>query len=469
MIYGDEKAMQAASQDQTAAVLAAYGAYTKAISDAGVKIASQRLRPTSTATTVRVQNGKTQVLNGPYAEVKEQLGGFYLIDAPDLDAAISWAARCPGASTARSKFARSGRCNRLNAANGTETHEMRDRHRRGLLPRILDRGSQLDAACGRVGDVGRSVVSGLPGRLRRANGEAERRGRSARVLSRRPARGALTPGRARRTSAAPDPAHATQNDAAHDKTARRPPAPAGLLPDGAPRRRRSRNRGPRGAGELRQAGGVSRGDVAQRAGGGGRARRRLRLGACRLADPGRALNPEGWLATAARRRLIDAARRRRSAEASSETLELIGAGLREAADADEGVPDRRLALMFACAHPAIEESVRAPLMLQTIFGLEAAAIASAFLVSPAAMGQRLSRAKAKIRLAGVPFKIPEREYLPERLGVALEAIYAAFRTAGRKRSRTIPADATWPRRRSGSAASSSPSFRTSPRRWGSWR
>ena len=82
--------------------------------------------------------------------------------------------------------------------------------------------------------------------------------------------------------------------------------------------------------------------------------------------------------------------------------------------------------MFACAHPAIEESIRAPLMLQTILGLDAAAIASAFLVSPAAMGQRLARAKAKIRLAGVPFKIPEREDLPERLGVALEAIYAAF-------------------------------------------
>jgi hypothetical protein len=97
MIHGDEKAMQGASQDQTAAMIAAYNAYTKAISDAGVKIASQRLRPTSTATTVRVQNGKTQVLNGPYAEVKEQLGGFYLIEAPDLDAAISWAARCPGA------------------------------------------------------------------------------------------------------------------------------------------------------------------------------------------------------------------------------------------------------------------------------------------------------------------------------------------------------------------------------------
>ncbi len=138
------------------------------------------------------------------------------------------------------------------------------------------------------------------------------------------------------------------------------------------------------------------------------------------------LNPEGWLAKAARRRLIDAARRRGAANRASEALELIDAELKEAADTHEAIPDRRLALMFACAHPAIEESVRAPLMLQTILGLDAAAIASAFLVSPSAMGQRLSRAKAKIRLAGVPFRIPEREDLPERLGVALEAIYAAF-------------------------------------------
>jgi RNA polymerase sigma-70 factor (ECF subfamily) len=138
------------------------------------------------------------------------------------------------------------------------------------------------------------------------------------------------------------------------------------------------------------------------------------------------MNPEGWLATAARRRLIDAARKRRSADAGADALALIDADLKEAAETAASIPDRRLALMFACAHPAIEESVRAPLMLQTILGLDAAAIASAFLVSPAAMGQRLTRAKAKIRLAGVPFRIPEREELAERLGVALEAIYAAF-------------------------------------------
>jgi hypothetical protein len=72
-------------------------AYTEAAKSAGVLVGSNRLRPTNTATTVRVADGKTQVLNGPYAETKEQLGGYYLIDVPDLDAALSWAARCPGA------------------------------------------------------------------------------------------------------------------------------------------------------------------------------------------------------------------------------------------------------------------------------------------------------------------------------------------------------------------------------------
>jgi hypothetical protein len=97
MIHADEKATQASSPEQTGARLAAYGAYMKAMADAGVSKGGQRLHPSSTATTVRVKNGKTQVLNGPYAEIKEQLGGYFLIDAPDLDAAISWAARCPGA------------------------------------------------------------------------------------------------------------------------------------------------------------------------------------------------------------------------------------------------------------------------------------------------------------------------------------------------------------------------------------
>jgi RNA polymerase sigma-70 factor (ECF subfamily) len=98
----------------------------------------------------------------------------------------------------------------------------------------------------------------------------------------------------------------------------------------------------------------------------------------------------------------------------------------EGANLDEPLPDRRLALMFACAHPGIEPGIRAPLMLQTVLGLDAAAIASAFLISPTTMGQRLSRAKAKIRQAGIPFRIPEAELWPERLEAVLEAIYAAF-------------------------------------------
>jgi len=136
-------------------------------------------------------------------------------------------------------------------------------------------------------------------------------------------------------------------------------------------------------------------------------------------------NPEGWLIVTARRRRIDAARRGRVADEASPTLRLAAEELQAAEDAGP-IPDRRLALMFVCAHPAIDEGVRAPLMLQTILGLDAAAIASAFLVSPAAMGQRLSRAKAKIRLAGASFRIPEREELPERLDAVLDAIYAAF-------------------------------------------
>jgi predicted RNA polymerase sigma factor len=135
-------------------------------------------------------------------------------------------------------------------------------------------------------------------------------------------------------------------------------------------------------------------------------------------------NPEAWLLTVARRKIIDAARRRRTAEAGAGQLQVLAEGLDTAADAD--IPDHRLALMFACAHPAIEAGIRAPLILQAVLGLDAAMIASAFLMSPAAMGQRLVRAKNKIRHAGIPLRIPEREELAGRLDTVLDAIYAAF-------------------------------------------
>jgi hypothetical protein len=99
MIYGSEAGMAAATQEQTSQMHAAYLAYTEALKSAGVIRGGERLKPTSEATSVRVKGGKTEVLDGPYADTKEQLGGFYMIDVPDLDAALSWAAKCPGAST----------------------------------------------------------------------------------------------------------------------------------------------------------------------------------------------------------------------------------------------------------------------------------------------------------------------------------------------------------------------------------
>jgi hypothetical protein len=98
LIYGDEAGRQNAPKEAMNQMFAAYGAYTQAMQKAGAYVAGAPLQPSSTATTVRVNGGQTKVLNGPYAETKEQLGGYYLIDVQDLDAALSWAAKCPGAS-----------------------------------------------------------------------------------------------------------------------------------------------------------------------------------------------------------------------------------------------------------------------------------------------------------------------------------------------------------------------------------
>ena len=140
-------------------------------------------------------------------------------------------------------------------------------------------------------------------------------------------------------------------------------------------------------------------------------------------------NPEAWLLTVARRKMIDLFRGQRRYEFAGDELEGITEGLGAAAIAAEipnQIPDQRLALMFVCAHPAIDAAIRAPLILQVILGLDAKAIASAFLMSPAAMGKRLVRAKEKIRQAGIPFRVPEREELPGRLDAVLDAVYAAF-------------------------------------------
>jgi hypothetical protein len=96
LLYANESGWDKMTQAEQQAGYAAYMSYTKALQEAGALKGSNRLRPISTATTVTATNGKSQVLDGPYADTKEQLGGYYLIDVPDLDAALSWAARCPG-------------------------------------------------------------------------------------------------------------------------------------------------------------------------------------------------------------------------------------------------------------------------------------------------------------------------------------------------------------------------------------
>jgi hypothetical protein len=97
LIYSDERANAALPREQMNEIVGAYMAYGEALRDAKVLVGSNRLRPTSTASSVRIADGQTKVLDGPFAETKEQLGGYYLIDVPDQDAALSWAARCPGA------------------------------------------------------------------------------------------------------------------------------------------------------------------------------------------------------------------------------------------------------------------------------------------------------------------------------------------------------------------------------------
>lgn len=134
------------------------------------------------------------------------------------------------------------------------------------------------------------------------------------------------------------------------------------------------------------------------------------------------LNPEGWLVTTARKRRKNEARAQAVRRAAEPDL------IRQfdAPDADGPVGDDRLRLMFVCAHPAIDPAARAPLILQTVLGIDAATIARAFLVEPAAMSQRLVRAKARIRDAGLRFAVPAPGEMPERLGAVLDAIYAAF-------------------------------------------
>jgi RNA polymerase sigma-70 factor (ECF subfamily) len=159
-------------------------------------------------------------------------------------------------------------------------------------------------------------------------------------------------------------------------------------------------------------------------------------------------NPEAWLLTAARHSLIDAIRHQQVVTAGEPTLQLLKESSTETTLSAQ-FPDERLKLLFVCAHPAIDPAMHTPLMLQTVLGLDAARIAQAFLIAPKTMGQRLFRAKTKIRSGGIPFEIPQERDLPERLDAVLEAIYAAFgigwddMAGADQRGRDLAEEALW--------------------------
>lgn len=134
--------------------------------------------------------------------------------------------------------------------------------------------------------------------------------------------------------------------------------------------------------------------------------------------------PEAWLLTVAKRHLLMMARRRRLEE--DPAVSILLPELIQDTSIVPALPDMRLRLLFVCAHPAIDRSMHAALMLQLVLGIDAARIASAYLVSPTALTKRLSRAKAKIRDAGIPFVEPEKSELPSRVESVLEAIYGMY-------------------------------------------